>query len=329
MKMIDIWLSQPFYNIIIIEDETLIRESIANGLKIFIKDNIKVFEVGGKKEAIELINQIDLDLAIVDYTLPDGTGVEVAQRIKERNADVPVIMITGYESDGIKEDALDVGVNIFLRKPLELTEFLSLSRNMLSLSRTKKSLINAQSVILAFNKAIEMRDKYTEGHSTRVAQYALSIFDKVNPESKEGRAALYAGCILHDIGKIAVPDYILKSTKSPLLKKDFDIIKQHPLKGYEICENIKGLKETLPIIKSHHEKLDGSGYPEGLTKKDIPEIVQIAAIADIYDALTSDRSYRKGKTPRNALTIMEREAKEGKINKSFFKILKSLVGINK
>ena len=319
-----IWLVRPTYNILLVEDEIDAMSMFTSSLKSFLESDVKIHQAGSCKEALDILNRIDLDLAIVDCKLPDGSGIDLTQEIKRQNNLLPVLMITGY-GETVKDNALEAGVNVFLDKPLELTEFLSLSRNLLSLSEARKNLISAESMITALSRAIEARDIYTEGHSARVARYSISIFDGAKLGDGERRNALYIGCLLHDIGKIGIPDKILKSTKTPLSAEEYSIIKQHTIKGYDICKNLQGLKLSLPIIKSHHEKLDGSGYPEGLVESEIPDIVQIAAIADIYDALTSDRSYRKQKSPEHAIDIMKKEAKAKKINKEFFEILRSTI----
>lgn len=321
MKSEKIWLTHQINNILIVEDESDTMGVLTYALKSFLEDDIKLYQAGGCQEAIGISHRVDLDLAIIDYKLPDGSGIELIKEIKKQNNLLPVLMITGY-GNTVKEDALDSGVNVFLDKPIELTEFLTLSRNLLSLSRTRKRLVDAENMITALNRAIEVRDVYTEGHSARVAAYSLIIFDNANIGNGDKREALHMGCILHDIGKIGIPDKILKSNKTPLSSSEYDVIKQHPTKGYDICKDLNSLKLSLPIIKHHHEKLDGSGYPDGLVEKEITEIVQISTIADIYDALTSDRSYRNLNSPKEAIDIMQKEVDEGKLNKDFFDILK-------
>jgi len=319
-----IWLGRQMYNVLVVDDHPPTLDVIVNSLESFLDDDVKIYQTGTYKEALELVQKIDLDLAIVDYKLLNGSGIDLTAEIKRQNSWLPVLMITGH-ADIVKEAALEAGVNVFLSKPLEITEFLTLSKNLLSLSKTRKNLVSAEDMIIALNRAVEARDKYTEGHSTRVGQYSLQIFDNVKIENGENRNALYVGCLLHDIGKIGIPDRILKSRKSPLNIKEYDLVKQHTIKGYEICKDLTNLKAVLPVIRHHHERLDGSGYPDHLSKAETPLIAQIAAVADIYDALTTDRSYRQKNKPEEAFEIMEGEVKKGYLNKEYFDALKKAI----
>jgi HD-GYP domain-containing protein (c-di-GMP phosphodiesterase class II) len=180
-------------------------------------------------------------------------------------------------------------------------------------------------MVQAFTVATEQRDSYTQGHHERVMKYALMIYDCVfGSEETEERKALINGCRLHDIGKICVPDHILQKP-GPLTPEERLEIEKHPGFGFEICKNLKTLLPLLPIIKHHHEKQDGSGYPDKLEDGQIPAIVEITTIADIFDALTSDRSYRKKNTTAEALTILIDMADNKKLNHYYTDIFKKLI----
>jgi len=220
--------------------------------------------------------------------------------------------------------ALKKGVNMFLNKPFNGQELLAIVNNLLALLDAYESLEQAQTIITALTKAVETRDTYTEGHSRRVADYSLMLYDEVGFGNFEERANLEVGCLLHDIGKLGTPDSILKSGNllTPEERKE---VEKHPMIGYEICKDLKNLQNTLPLIKSHHEKLDGRGYPDQLKKDEIPLIVQMVSIADIYDALTSKRSYRTENSNEKAFEIMDKMVEKGELNKYFYDMFKYLI----
>jgi HD-GYP domain-containing protein (c-di-GMP phosphodiesterase class II) len=172
-------------------------------------------------------------------------------------------------------------------------------------------------IIEALGSALDARDSYTEGHGRRAAEMAVKLYDALGLNDPKQRRDLFMGGLLHDVGKIGIPDRILKSSEI-LSPEDFEVIKQHPMTGYNIC---KGLSEdlggALDVIKYHHERLDGSGYPNKLEDGNIPILAQIMAVVDVYDALTSRRSYRDEMNQQKAFAIMREEANTGKLNKEF------------
>lgn len=305
--------------ILVVDDDDQVIKVIS---KILENDNIDITSVKSVKEALEILKFLPIDLLIVDYYLTNGKGFDVVKVVKEENSTIPVIMVSGAGKT-LKIYSLEAGVNIYLEKPFNGRELRQITLNLLSLAETQRDLENANAMISALSQAVEIRDEYTQGHSHRVQQYSILMYDTIGFDNEEEREALKEGCLLHDIGKIGIPDYILKS-KNKLNDEEYNLIKQHPMKGYEICKDLKRLQKALPIIKHHHEKLDGSGYPDGLTENEIPEIVQIVTIADIFDALTSQRSYRTKILTDEAFDLMKKEVKQNKLNKYFFDILYSM-----
>ena len=303
--------------ILVVDDDLQIVKIIS---KLLEQSDIETLVALSVKEAIKILDNIEIDLLIVDYTFTNGNGLEIVKKAKHDNARVPIIMVSA--ANNLKLKTLEFGVDYYLDKPFNGRELKAVVKNLLSLSKVHKNLDSAHDVIMALLRSIEARDIYTKGHSERVSFYALSIFDYIGFDDEEDRDNLISGCLLHDIGKIAVPDYILKSNKKLDVEGRIEINK-HPLIGYNICKDLKNLKDSLDIIKYHHEKLDGSGYPEGLVEKDIPYLTQIVTISDIFDALTSDRSYRKKNTIERAFEIIEEDVKKHKLNKVFFEALKS------
>jgi putative two-component system response regulator len=310
------------YNILIIDDEKLVLDL----LKYHLSDigNVQIDKASDFSTAKTLISNNLYHLIICDYYLKPKTALDILDLVKTFNPNTPVIVITGGDV-AEKKIALQNGATIFVSKPFDYLELTYIVKNLLKLYEINENLESAENVIIALTKAIDAKDSYTEGHSQRVAEYAGKIWKRMEIENEIEERALYIGCILHDIGKIAIPDTILKSTQHPLSEENQKLIKIHPIKGFEICQGIDYLKNALSIIRSHHEKLNGTGYPDGLKGDEIPLIVQITTIADIYDALTSKRSYRNSNKPLEALTIMKKDAKKGEISEYLLFVLQQIV----
>lgn len=305
--------------ILLVEDDEDTLDYIEASLQ---NDNFNIIKTKNVEEALEAIKTVNIHLIVADYYLEYNTADVIINKIKEENYNTPIVILS-VTSD-IKKGLLDKGVNFFLTKPFHSWELKAVVDNLLSLFSARKELESANTVIEALSTAVEVRDPYTQGHSKTVADLSLKIYDKLDFNFMDEANALYIGCLLHDIGKIGVPDDILKSQKNPLTDKDFALIKQHPERGWEICKDLKGTSDSLDIILYHHEKLDGSGYPFGLTEEQIPLLTQIATVADIFDALTSERSYRKKLSDEEAFEIMDRDAEAGKINKKYYDLLKQI-----
>jgi putative two-component system response regulator len=177
------------------------------------------------------------------------------------------------------------------------------------LKKYTDDLDSAESVILSLALTVEARDPYTQGHCERLAGYAVSLGQRLGL-SEEDLAALHRGGYLHDIGKIAIPDSILLKP-GPLTKEEFTRMKQHPVIGDRLCGNLRALHRVRPIVRYHHERLDGSGYPEGLAGDAVPLLAQIIAVVDVFDALTTPRPYASVRSPQEAHEELRREARRG------------------
>lgn len=262
-------------------------------------------------DTLKKISELKLDLLILDIFMPYVSGNEILQKVKSNPATrlVPVVMLTGLGDEKDKLEALDYGCDDFLTKPYNVAELLTRVRSLLRMKFANDALDSAENVIFSLARAIEAKDAYTQGHTERVSQYAVLLGEHLKLSSGE-IDALYKGGILHDIGKIGVPDSILNKP-GKLDDKEFEIIKTHPALGAKICEKLNSIKKTIPIIRSHHEKLDGSGYPDGLKGDEIPVVARIMAIVDVYDALTTTRPYRVAMPKERALQILYDESDRG------------------
>jgi putative two-component system response regulator len=218
-------------------------------------------------------------------------------------------MLTGHATRDIKLRAIEAGVTDFLAKPFDSVELLARVRALVRLKRATDALEDAENVIIALAKTIDARDPYTGGHSDRVALYAGLLGSRIGLEGTELLAVERAG-LFHDIGKIAVRDAVLLKP-GRLEPAEMEEMRRHPIAGRELLAGMKSLAWGLPIVYHHHERLDGSGYPDGIAGEAIPITARVTTIADVFDALTTARVYRRALKREEALGIMLEEARKG------------------
>jgi len=274
----------------------------------------KVFAAGNGNAAIARCPQLQPDLVLLQATLPDMPGLEVCRRLKNdtRNHLTPVIMMAPLATECDATLARIAGADDFWGNPSSRWEALSRVQSILHL----KTYIDeqAESVVLSLARSIEARDPSTNGHCSRLSDYAGLLGRSLCLREEDLEALCLAG-LLHDVGKVAVPDAILFKP-GRLSREEADIIKQHSAVGERICAPLKSLRNVLPIIRHHHERMDGSGYPDGLIGESIPLNARIIHVVDVYDALTTDRPYRRGLTRACAASIMLEEAAQGWLDSS-------------
>ena len=222
---------------------------------------------------------------------------------------MPVVLITGLGSVEDRIHGIECGADDFLNKPVKKEELLARVRSLVRLKRITDELENAETVLCSLARSIEAKDPYTEGHCDRLSRYTVSLAEQIGLPEEE-RVALRRGGIVHDIGKVAVPEFVLLKP-GPLDANERRIMEQHTIIGERICEPLKSFRKVLPIIRSHHEKQDGTGYPDHLKGDEIPLAARILQTVDIYDSLTTDRPYRKALTQEKALEIMWEETRRG------------------
>lgn len=262
-------------------------------------------------DAIETAIKEYPDLVLLDVDMPGENGYEVARQLKSHRATrfVPIIMLTALSELGAKLEGLEAGVDDYITKPYRPVELLTRIRSLLRVKALNDQLDDAESIIFTLARVIEAKDSYTLGHADRVSRFAVALGKLLNRTAAE-LDTLDRGGVLHDIGKMAIPDSILMKP-GPLTKEEFDIMKSHPVMGCTICERLRSAKDAIPLIRHHHEKLNGSGYPDGLKKDEISILVRIINVVDIYDALTTRRSYKEAWDVDRAFTVMYEEVKKG------------------
>ena len=261
--------------------------------------------------ALAEFGRVQPDLLLLDVNMPKLLGTEVCRRIKSNPETllVPVVLITGLSATQDRVEGIEAGADDFLSKPVRGEQLIARVRSLLRLKAFTDELERAEAVIFALARSIEGKDPYTQGHCERLADYSARLGEHMGLPVEEIKALRRAG-IVHDIGKVAVPDSILLKP-SRLSRSEQKILRLHPVVGERICASLKSFQLVLPIIRHHHEKMDGSGYPDGLRGKQIPLTVRILQIMDVYDALSTQRPYKPALSTDAALDVMKNEVKKG------------------
>lgn len=263
------------------------------------------------EEAVEKIFNSPPDLILLDLTLPSLSGFEICRRIKRhpKTQFIPVIITTAMQENDDRLKAIELGADDFLAIPVNRDELVMRIRSLLHVKFLHDDLDTSESILFSLVRALEAKDSFTHGHSERVAKLSMEL-GKCLGLSDRDLHPLHKGGLLHDIGKIGVKESVLLKPDK-LTDEEMAHIKTHPEQGYDICLPLKTLGPCLPVIRSHHERLDGKGYPDGLVDAEIPLLAKITAVADTFDAMTHNRPYRSAMTKPQALAIFAREKKSG------------------
>lgn len=286
--------------ILVVDDSSMILSLMRR----ILEKTYSVATVTSGEQCIESVKTNAPDLILLDFRMTGIDGLETLRHLKsdpKTNA-IPVIFLTGDEHNETEILSLQAGAIDFISKnPLVPGVLLQRVKNTIALTSLQKNLqdeVNRQTLQVkvltreiteALSKTVDAKDHYTKGHSARVAKYSAEIARRMGKSSKEQEEIYYMG-LLHDIGKIAVAGSIIRKN-ARLTDDEFEEVKEHPMAGYEILKTITVLP-NLPLgAKYHHEHFDGTGYPDGLKGYQIPEVARIIAVADVYDAMTSKRSY--------------------------------------
>jgi putative two-component system response regulator len=308
--------------ILVADDNESNRELLSSLLG---QEGYRVISVSDGRQALEQVSSNSIDVALLDVVMPGKSGFEVCQAIKYNTETrlIPVVLLTSLTGDDDRIRGIMCGADDFLSKPVNRHELLARVHSLLQMKQFTDELDNAEAVLFSLALGIEAKDPYTEGHCDRLSKYSVAVGDKLGlPEDL--RVALRRGGLLHDIGKLAVPEHILLKPGA-LTPEERKIMEQHAVAGERICAPLRSFRHVLPIIRHHHEKQDGSGYPDGLKGDQIPLTARILQITDIYDALTTDRPYRKALSAEKAFAIMREEVKRGWWDGSVLNVFEAVV----
>lgn len=314
--------------VLIVDDQSTSRTILAQVVK-GLHPNITVIEKHDPEAALEWAADNTADLILVDYLMPEMNGIDFVRMIKTipDYHYIPIIMITIKKDADTRNEALEAGVTDFLIKPVDIQECSARSRNLLVMRQQQQSLENRsqilESLVDTATEEIRAREKETLMRLARIGEYKdyetarhllrMSLYVKILAEeiglSKDEVETLELAAPLHDIGKIGIPDKILLKPGA-LDDEELKVMRTHPMLGYQVLQDSpsKYLQKGAEIALYHHEKFDGTGYPNGLAGKDIPISARLVAVADVFDALTSKRSYKEAWTIEDSLSHMKKQS---------------------
>lgn len=310
--------------ILVVDDRPLSRMTAVDLLSL---DGYEVLEANGDREIFDSIIEQQPDLLLLDIMLQETNGFELCKQLKQdnRTRDLPIILTTVEARREYKIKVAEVGADDLLTKPFDRFELSTRVKNLITQKRLNEGLDQTEQVLFSIAKAVESRSSDRGGSCARVADL-VRMFAEYLELSLEDIENLVFASHLHDIGTIAIPDSVMLK-EGELTSEERELIRQHVLIGEKICQPLRNRRGVLPIIRHHHERWDGSGYPDGLSTDQIPYLAQIFQIIDIYDALTSDRPHKKAYTPDEALAIIAEETAKGWRNPELIKSFTNFIRI--
>ena len=295
--------------------------------KLLATDGHEVIDVGDGEAALAAVQKHHPDVVLLDVTMPQLDGLEVCRRLKSDPATrlTPVVLVTGLSDLQDRIKGIEAGADEFLSKPVHPLELRARVGSLTRMKHLLDALDSAEAAFMTLALTIEARDPMTSGHCERLARHAVAL-GKAIGVSETDLQALHRGGYLHDVGKVGIPDAVLLK-RGPLTTAEFDLMKKHPDIGDSLCAPLQSLRSVRPIIRCHHERLDGSGYPQALRGDEVPLLAQIVGICDVYDALTSQRPYRPALSQEDATHHLLQEAANGKFQREHVEAFLSVAAV--
>ncbi|HEY9632116.1 MAG TPA: two-component system response regulator [Coleofasciculaceae cyanobacterium] len=274
-------------------------------------EGYEVLEADSGPKALKRVVEGNPDLILLDVMMPGMDGFEVCRRLKEDEQTrlIPVVFITALNDRRSRIMGIEAGGDDFLSKPFDRLELAARVKSLVRQKRLNEDLDHAEQVLFSMARAVESRDPNTGDHCERLVEMGKAFGEYIQLPRADIRNLMWGG-YLHDIGKVGIPDAVLLK-KGRFTPEEREIMNQHVMIGEKICKPLRTMRGVIPIIRHHHERWDGSGYPDGLVGDEIPYLAQVFQIIDIYDALTSERPYKSAFTPAEALEMMVQETEKG------------------
>jgi len=298
----------PTPRILVVDDDPAWAKLIT---RVVAKEGYGVDAVGDGAAAFTAALNHSPDVIVLDVMLPGMNGVDVCRRLKQesRTRLTPVVMVTGNDERELRIAGLEAGADDFLIKPLDVDELLARLRSLSRMKRYTDDMDSAASILVSLAVLIEGRDGTGEGHCHRMANYATRLGRRIGLDAADLQT-LHRGGFLHDIGMLTVPESVLRKA-GPLEPDEYELVKSHTIVGESLCRTRGSLSAVQSIIRSHHERLDGSGYPDALMGEEIPVVAQIIGIVDVFDAITTERAYQRTQAVDEALATLRAHVRKG------------------
>jgi len=248
---------------------------------------------------------------LLDVNMPGLDGFEVCRRVRREPSTrlTPIVIVTGLDAQAQRVEGLAAGADDFLTKPFDTPELLARVRSLVRMKQYTDDLDSAANILMSLATMIEARGGSSEWHCHRMGNFATSLGRALSLNDLELRA-LYLGGFLHDIGMLAVPDHVLHKP-GRLDPAEFELVKSHTIIGDTLCGQLRSLHSVRPIVRHHHERLDGSGYPDALQGDQIPLLAQITGVIDIYEAMTMPQAYQLAASTDEAVAVLREQVERG------------------
>jgi putative two-component system response regulator len=294
--------------ILLVDDHPVVRHSMARMLGRY---GFDVLEAGDGPSALAACRTLKPDLVILDVQMPGCDGFEVCRNIKNDPTStlVPVMLVTALDTPEYRLRGAEAGADDFFTKPVATPELVARARTAMRQKHITDGMEATEAVLFTLARNVEGRDSDTEGHCNRLSVLGERLGARIGLSKSQQTALRHAG-IVHDIGKVVVPDAVLLK-RGPLTDDEWAVMRRHAVEGERICAPLNSFKDVLPIIRHHHERLDGTGYPDGLKGDAIPITARVLQVVDVFDALSMSRPYKAALTPQGALSVMEEEVRKG------------------
>ncbi|MES1254948.1 MAG: HD domain-containing phosphohydrolase [Acidobacteriota bacterium] len=301
--------SSPKQNTVLIVDDL---EGNARLLEAILRsDGHRCIAASNGQEALALVDRDHPDVILMDVMMPHLDGLQACRQLKSDPATrlIPVVLLTALQDSDSRIRGLEAGADDFISKPFNGAELRARVRSLMRIKCYTDDLDSAEAVIMSLALTIEARDRTTEGHCQRLAAYAAAMGEAMGLAADEV-GALHRGGYLHDVGKVGIPDAVLLKP-GKLTPVEFEVLKQHTVIGDRLCGELRSLHRVRPIVRSHHERLDGSGYPDGLRGDEVPLLAQIISVVDVFDALTTERPYKAAWSRGQAIEELHNDVRRG------------------
>jgi len=298
----------PIGTVLVVDDQPENLQLLVDSLRPL---GYQVWPAADGPTALAIARERLPDVILLDVMMPAMDGFEVCRRLKADSETrlLPVVFITGLDSREARLEGLDIGATDFLSKPFDLTELEVRVRNLVSFRNLTRDLDSAEEMMFSIARAVEARDEGTGDHCDRLSLLAAQLGERIGLDAEAVKALRRAG-YLHDIGKIGIPDAVLLKP-GKLTDEEWVVMRSHVEIGVRICSPLRTFRSVLPIIRNHHERRDGTGYPDHLKGEEIPLVARVFQVVDVFDALTNDRPYRKALSAAKALEVMQGETTRG------------------